>query len=110
MILKKLIKTTQLSGFFYLIVNVHYLLLSCFHKLLKVNWLNLTMIIPWQTLEPDTLTNLIEYFVLREGTDYGEQEKSLADKVNDVKLHLMDGSAAIFWSELYETIDIKYIK
>ncbi len=68
------------------------------------------MIIPWQTLDPDTLTNLIEYFVLREGTDYGEQEKSLSDKVNDVKRHLMDGSAAIFWSELYETIDIKYIK
>ena len=35
------------------------------------------MLIPWQALEPDTLNNLIEYFVLREGTDYGEQEVSL---------------------------------
>ena len=63
------------------------------------------MIIPWQTLDPQTLNNLIESFVLREGTDYGMQEKTLADKVNDVKLHLIN-----FWSELHETIDIKIIK
>ncbi len=68
------------------------------------------MIIPWQTLDPDTLNNLIEYFVLREGTDYGEREKSLEEKVNDVKFHLINGSAAIYWSEVHETIDIKYIK
>ena len=68
------------------------------------------MIIPWQTLAPQTLNNLIESFVLREGTDYGVQEKTLADKVNDVKLHLINGTAAIFWSELHETIDIKIIK
>lgn len=68
------------------------------------------MIIPWQQLEPQTLNNLIESFVLREGTDYGMQEKTLADKVNDVKLHLINGTAAIFWSELHETIDIKIIK
>lgn len=68
------------------------------------------MIIPWQILDPQTLNNLIESFVLREGTDYGVQEKTLADKVNDVKLHLINGTAAIFWSELHETIDIKIIK
>ena len=68
------------------------------------------MIIPWQTLDPQTLNNLIESFVLQEGTDYGMQEKTLADKVNDVKLHLINGTAAIFWSELHETIDIKIIK
>ncbi|WLT06430.1 YheU family protein [Gilliamella apis] len=68
------------------------------------------MIIPWQQLEPQTLNNLIESFVLREGTDYGLQEKTLVDKVNEVKLHLINGTAAIFWSELHETIDIKIIK
>nr|BFF12571.1 hypothetical protein GCM10025699_38740 [Microbacterium flavescens] len=41
------------------------------------------MIIPWQDLDPETLDNLIESFVLREGTDYGEHERSLADKVAD---------------------------
>ena len=32
------------------------------------------MLIPWQDLSPETLENLIESFVLREGTDYGEHE------------------------------------
>ena len=68
------------------------------------------MIIPWQQLEPQTLNNLIESYVLREGTDYGLQEKTLADKVSEVKLYLINGTAAIFWSELHETIDIKIIK
>ncbi|NUF49274.1 YheU family protein [Gilliamella sp. ESL0250] len=68
------------------------------------------MNIPWQDLDPETLNNLIEYFVLREGTDYGLQEKSLQEKVNDVKLQLANGSVAIYWSQLHETIDIKRIK
>lgn len=68
------------------------------------------MIIPWQDFEPETLNNLIEYFVLREGTDYGFQEKSLQEKVKDVKAQLINGSVAIFWSELHQTIDIKSIK
>ena len=45
------------------------------------------MIVPWQELAPETLENLIESYVLREGTDYGSHEKSLQDKVNDVKFH-----------------------
>ncbi|MDF7671350.1 YheU family protein [Orbaceae bacterium ESL0721] len=67
------------------------------------------MNIPWQDLDPDTLTNLIEYFVLREGTDYGDREKSLAEKVQDVKLQLMSGDVVIVWSELHESIDIKRV-
>lgn len=64
------------------------------------------MIIPWQQLEPDTLNNLIETFVLREGTDYGEQERSLARKVEDVKQQLASGEAVLVWSELHETVNI----
>ncbi|HBR2016755.1 YheU family protein, partial [Escherichia coli] len=61
------------------------------------------MIIPWQDLDPETLDNLIESFVLREGTDYGEYERSLADKVADVKQQLKRGEAVLVWSELHET-------
>lgn len=68
------------------------------------------MNIPWQDIDPDTLNNLIEYFVLREGTDYGEHEKSLSEKVDDVKSQLIAGSAIIVWSELHETLDIKKVK
>ena len=64
------------------------------------------MIIPWQDLSPDTLDNLIESFVLREGTDYGEHERSLEQKVNDVKRQLKSGDVVLVWSELHETVNI----
>lgn len=68
------------------------------------------MIIPWQELEEDTLTNIIESFVLREGTDYGLVEKTLSEKVADVKMQLQQGEIVIVWSELHETINLKYIR
>ena len=64
------------------------------------------MIIPWQDLAPETLDNLIESFVLREGTDYGEHERSLEQKVNDVKRQLKSGDVVLVWSELHETVKI----
>ena len=64
------------------------------------------MIIPWQDLSPETLDNLIESFVLREGTDYGEHDRSLEQKVNDVKRQLKSGDVVLVWSELHETVNI----
>ncbi|BET95320.1 MULTISPECIES: YheU family protein [Xenorhabdus] len=64
------------------------------------------MIIPWQQLEADTLHNLIESFVLREGTDYGEQEKTLEQKVQDVKRQLERSEVLLVWSELHGTVNI----
>ncbi len=65
------------------------------------------MIIPWQKLPEATLQNLIESFILREGTDYGEQEFSLAEKSAKLLNEIQQGKAVIFWSELHETFDIK---
>ncbi|SMY36850.1 hypothetical protein PMAL9190_02698 [Photobacterium malacitanum] len=65
------------------------------------------MIIPWQDIAPETLTNLIEQFILREGTDYGEVEISLSDKVGYVRRQLQAGDAVIVFSELHESVDIK---
>jgi hypothetical protein len=64
------------------------------------------VIIPWQQLEAETLENLIETFVLREGTDYGEQERSLLQKVADVRRQLERGDVVLVWSELHESINI----
>lgn len=64
------------------------------------------MKIPYQQLDPDTLTTLIEHFVLQEGTDYGEAERSLASKVDDVREQLKDGRAVIVYSELHESVHI----
>ncbi len=40
--------------------------------------------IPWDALAADTLNALVEEFVTREGTDYGEQEIALERKVAQV--------------------------
>lgn len=64
------------------------------------------MIIPWHELSTETLDNLIESFVLREGTDYGIQEKTLEQKVADVKKQLKSGEAVLVWSELHESVNI----
>ncbi len=64
------------------------------------------MLIPWQDIESETLNNLIEHFVLREGTDYGAEEVSLADKVAAVQRQLQRGEAVIVFSELHETVNI----
>ena len=64
------------------------------------------MIIPYHELDQDTLNNLIEYYVLREGTDYGEQEISLAEKVTAVKRQLKTGEVVIVYSELHETVNL----
>ena len=64
------------------------------------------MQIPWQDLSPEALDNLIESFVLREGTDYGEHERSLEQKVSDVKRQLKSGDVVLVWSELHETVNI----
>ena len=40
--------------------------------------------VPWDALAPDTLNALVEEFVTRDGTDYGEQEVGLERKVLQV--------------------------
>ncbi len=65
------------------------------------------MIVPWQEIAPDTLDNLIREFVLREGTDYGEQEIDLETKIEQVKEQLRTQQAVIVYSELHETINIQ---
>ncbi|MFZ7216146.1 YheU family protein [Avibacterium avium] len=65
------------------------------------------MIIPWQDLEEETLINIAESFILREGTDYGEQELSLQQKTQNLLTNMRQGKAVIVWSELHESIDIK---
>ena len=64
------------------------------------------MIIPYTDISDDTLNNLIEYFVLREGTDYGEHEVELPQKVAMVKRQLKSGEVLIVYSELHKSINL----
>jgi uncharacterized protein YheU (UPF0270 family) len=51
--------------------------------------------IPHQKLESWTLEALIVDFVTRDGTDYGEREAGLEEKINQVKAKLVSGEIAI---------------
>lgn len=65
------------------------------------------MIIPWQELEESTLYNVLDSFILREGTDYGERELSLEEKRSRLLAQLKADKVVIVWSELHESLDIK---
>ncbi|MFC6438624.1 YheU family protein [Bowmanella sp. JS7-9] len=64
------------------------------------------MIIPIDQVNAMTLINLIEAFILREGTDYGEDEVPMERKVQQVKRQLERGEALLVYSEYYETVNI----
>ena len=64
------------------------------------------MLIPYQNLNPDTLDALLEAFVLREGTDYGDSELSLEQKVAMVRMQIQRGTVVICYSEQEESVDL----
>jgi len=64
------------------------------------------MIIPYQQISPEALQGLIEEFITREGTDYGEVEFSLAQKVKQVEQQLARGEVAIVFDLATESVSI----
>jgi uncharacterized protein YheU (UPF0270 family) len=64
------------------------------------------VIIPAEALSPDTLNALIEEFVTRDGTDYGDHETDLATKVSQVKALLARKEVVIIFNEATEQAGI----
>lgn len=64
------------------------------------------MIIPPNQLNNDTLNNILEEFITREGTDYGEEELSLAQKVNRLRPQVLSGNLLIIFDAKLELIQI----
>ncbi len=62
--------------------------------------------VPHAELTPDALIGVIESFVLREGTDYGEHDVSFETKVAQVRRQLERGEAEIVFDPNSESIDI----
>lgn len=62
--------------------------------------------IPPTDLSLTALQGIVEAFVLREGTDYGEKEYSLEQKVAHVLRQLEAGEARIVFCPDSETVDI----
>ena len=64
------------------------------------------VVVPYTELAPDLLHAVVESYVLREGTDYGEKEFSLEDKVLHVISQLKRGEARILFDPETESVSI----
>lgn len=64
------------------------------------------MIVPANFLSADALSGLIEEFVTRDGTDYGEVEISLEHRVAQVRRQVESGEALILFDSATETTTI----
>jgi uncharacterized protein YheU (UPF0270 family) len=62
--------------------------------------------VPYTRLAGDVLRRVAEEFVTRDGTDYGTSEKTLDQKVSDVRRQLERGDAAIVCDVDSGTINI----
>lgn len=64
------------------------------------------MIIPLDSISSEVLDSIIESYVLQEGTEYGLEDVSLEEKIEQVRNELVSGSAVVVYSELHETVNI----
>ncbi|MCW8126321.1 YheU family protein [Microbulbifer halophilus] len=64
------------------------------------------MRIPARELDPDTLQNLLEEYATRDGTDYGEREVSLEDKVASLRRQLQTGEVVIWFEPGEESVNL----
>ena len=62
--------------------------------------------IPYTHLSSAALRGVIESFVLREGTEYGEAEVVLEEKVAAVMRQLQSGEAQIVYDPATSSVDI----
>lgn len=61
------------------------------------------LVIPYDLLSSDALTGLIDEFILREGTDYGSYEYSLAQKHEQILKQLVAGRIVVVFDPVLET-------
>jgi uncharacterized protein len=65
-----------------------------------------SVVVPYTELAADLLHAVVESYVLREGTDYGEKEVSLEAKVSQVIGQLKRGDAKIVFDPETESVSI----
>ena len=64
------------------------------------------MEIPYTELSEEALRGVIEEFVSREGTEYGQREYSLEDKIKRVKTQLESGEVKLFFDEQSQSCNL----
>lgn len=62
--------------------------------------------IPWDQLSPEGLHGLVEEYITREGTDYGEREFSLTEKVEQVTAQIKRGEVLIVFDDKSKTCNL----
>lgn len=73
---------------------------------LSVDELSNFIIVPPEQLSADALQGVIEEFITREGTDYGEVELSLAEKVEKIRTQLRKGLVVVAFDTITESCTI----
>lgn len=63
--------------------------------------------IPYERLSEDALYAIIEEFVSREGTDYGDYQYSFADKIEQVLAQIKKGKAVILFDPISQNCHIE---
>jgi len=66
--------------------------------------------VPFSLLQPETLEQLISDFVLRDGTDYGEEEALFSRKVDEIREQLRKGDLKIVFDLATETGSIAPVR
>lgn len=64
------------------------------------------VVVPYTELSAEALTGVIQSFVLREGTDYGEHDVSFETKVLQMRRQLERGEVEVVYDPNTQSIDI----
>ncbi len=65
------------------------------------------MIIPTDRISAEALQGLVEEFITRDGTDYGEYEVALTDKVAEVSAQLSRGEVVVVYDTVTESVSLQ---
>ena len=63
-------------------------------------------LIPWESLSEAALEGVIQDFVTRDGTDYGDREVSLETRVAQVRRQLVAGTAVVVFDSDLDSASI----
>lgn len=64
------------------------------------------MIIPPEQLTMESLRGIVESVIMREGTDYGEHEFSMEEKIEQLMPKVVKGEVVISFDEESETVTL----
>ena len=64
------------------------------------------MEIPYKSLRKELLVEILKEIVTRDGTDYGENEKSIDAKISTALRSLEQGRSCLFWNPESETASL----